>query len=190
MEVCMVSSIDGGTAVEGRSGGLSTPADAELLQALRATADVVLVGASTVRSESYGPPKKPGLKIGVVTTTGEGLDFDGPLFSSGAGFLVMPSDGPERPVNTLRCGTGSVDLARATRRLGASFIHVEGGPKLNGALLHAGLVDEVNLTISPHLVGGNAARLIDGASAVLQRMRLSHVLEDDGWLFCRYLRLD
>lgn len=186
----MIASLDGATAVDGRSGGLSCPADSELLHALRATADVVMVGAATVRAEGYGPPRKPGLKVGVVTSKGTGLDFESPLFTSGAGFLITTEDAPELPVNAVRAGQGRVDLARAVRRLGATFVHVEGGPALNGALLDAGLVDEINLTVSPHLVGGDSVRVTTGAGAALQRMRLTQLLEEDGFLFSRYQRLD
>ena len=54
----------------------------------------------------------------------------------------------------------------------------------------AGLIDELCLTLSPMLVGSDASRLIDGASLNLQRMQLQRVLEQDGWLFLRYLRAE
>ena len=67
--ICMVASLDGATVVEGRSGGLSNPQDAAVLARLREAADVIIVGAATVRQESYGPPRKAGQRIGVVTAT-------------------------------------------------------------------------------------------------------------------------
>lgn len=184
----MVASLDGATAIDGRSGELSCPADSELLQALRAHADVVLVGATTVRAEGYGVPRKAGLRVGVVTSRGDGLDLTTPLFTSGAGFLVTTEDAPDLPVDTVRAGMGRVDLAAAVRQLDAGFVHAEGGPRLNAALLDADLVDELNLTISPLLVGSDATRLTVGAAATARRMRLGHLLEEDGFLFCRYLR--
>ena len=51
----MVTSIDGATAVGGGASGLNDPDDRALFLALRALADVVLVGAQTVRSENLGP---------------------------------------------------------------------------------------------------------------------------------------
>lgn len=189
VEVCMVTSIDGATKVGATSGGLSSDADSELLLALRAIADVVLVGASTVRAEGYGVPRKSGLRIGVVTGSGHGLDFTTPLFESGAGFVITTENAPELPVDTFRAGVDQVDLRAVLGQLGAGFVHAEGGPKLNGSLLDAGLVDEVNLTISPNLAGGDSARLTSGAEEQLQRMTLAHILEDDGFLFCRYLRV-
>ena len=50
----MVCGIDGSTAVDGRVGPLSTPTDAQLFLMMRELADVILVGASTVRQERYG----------------------------------------------------------------------------------------------------------------------------------------
>jgi riboflavin biosynthesis pyrimidine reductase len=50
------------------------------------------------------------------------------------------------------------------------------------------LVDELNLTISPVLCGGDGPRLTTGALPVLNQMELAHVLEDNGFLFTRYVR--
>ena len=51
----MVGGLDGTAAVGGRVGGLSDATDAELFRRMRSLADVVLVGAETVRRERYGP---------------------------------------------------------------------------------------------------------------------------------------
>ena len=51
----MVAGLDGSTAVAGRVRDLSGPADRALFVHLRSVADVVLVGAGTVRAEGYGP---------------------------------------------------------------------------------------------------------------------------------------
>jgi len=51
----MVSSLDGATAVGGRSGPLGGEPDREVFRAVRAIADVVLVAAGTLRVEGYGP---------------------------------------------------------------------------------------------------------------------------------------
>ena len=51
----MVSSIDGATAIGGRSTGLSHDDDHEVFRAIRAVPDVILVGAGTVTAENYAP---------------------------------------------------------------------------------------------------------------------------------------
>ena len=80
-------------------------------------------------------------------------------------------------------------VVAALHHLGHRHILCEGGPRLNAQLVAAGLVDELCLTISPMLVGGSAARILDGTSSPTG-LRLAHVLEDDGFLFCRYVRPD
>jgi riboflavin biosynthesis pyrimidine reductase len=58
--VNMIASVDGASAdTEGRSGLLSSPGDRQLFHVLRATADMILAGAGTVRAEDYGAPKVP-----------------------------------------------------------------------------------------------------------------------------------
>jgi riboflavin biosynthesis pyrimidine reductase len=74
--------------------------------------------------------------------------------------------------------------------LDATFVQAEGGPALNGALAEADLIDELNLTISPHVTGGDGPRLTQGAHDLRRAMRLAHVLEEDGFLFTRWVRRD
>jgi riboflavin biosynthesis pyrimidine reductase len=186
--VCMVSSIDGSTVIDSNSRGLSSKADQEVLLTLRDLADVLIVGAATVRIEGYGPPRKPGQRVGVVSRRGV-VDLTAALFTSGAGFLILPVDAPSTPVDSIRAGTGEVDLAAALSQLDAGFVQAEGGALLNGALSAADLIDEMNLTISPQLAGGDGPRVTSGSVQVSRQMRLGHVLEDDGFLFTRYLRV-
>src|SRR5689334_9507036 len=51
----MIATADGRATVEGRTAPIANRADYELFHALRAQADAVMVGAETVRVESYGP---------------------------------------------------------------------------------------------------------------------------------------
>src|SRR5207249_8360577 len=50
-----VASPDGAATVDGVSAGLQTPGDNRVFELLRDLADVVLVGAGTIRQEGYGP---------------------------------------------------------------------------------------------------------------------------------------
>ena len=185
--VCMVSSIDGSTVVDSNSRSLSSPTDQEVLLTLRDLADVLIVGAATVRIEGYGPPRKRGQRVGVVSRRGD-VDASTPLFTSGAGFLILPEDAPPTTIESVRAGTGDVDFAGALAQLDANFVQAEGGALLNGALSAADVIDELNLTISPQLAGGDGPRVTSGSVQVSRKMRLAHVLEEDGFLFTRYLR--
>src|SRR4051812_37665723 len=55
----MISSVDGGTTVDGLSGGLGGPGDKAVYAALRSLTDAVLVAAGTARAEHYGPARLP-----------------------------------------------------------------------------------------------------------------------------------
>jgi len=187
VSLCMVSGLDGSTVVDRNSRGLSNPTDQQLLLTLRSFADVILVGAGTVREEGYGPPKVPGQRIAVVSHSGH-FDFDSPLFASGKALLVLPEDAPTVPVPSVRAGVGSLDIAAAVAQLDADVVQAEGGATLNGMLAAADLIDELNLSISPQMNGGDGPRLTSGSPAVSHRMELAHVLEDDSFLFTRYVR--
>ena len=187
VSLCMVSGLDGSTVVDRNSRGLSNATDQQLLITLRSFADVILVGAGTVRAEGYGPPKVPGQRIAVVSQSGH-FDFDSPLFASGKALLVLPQDAPGVPVPSVRAGVGSVDIVAALGQLDAEVVQAEGGATLNGLLAAADVIDELNLSISPQMNGGAGPRLTSGAPALSHRMELAHVLEDDSFLFTRYLR--
>lgn len=210
----MVASIDGATAVEGRSGGLGGPADKEVFRALRGMADAIVVAAGTVRAETYGPPRtspeiqahrtaigqRPHPRIAIVSGSLD-LDPTAPLFVEAPDpplILTVDDPSPDRVealsglAELVGCGAERVDLGRAGTALAAAGIRravVEGGPALNGQLVLEGMVDEVNLTISPLLVAGDSARVAEGAEAAVppQGMVLAHLWEADELLFARYV---
>ena len=156
---------------------------------------MIVVGAGTVRGEGYGPPRKAGQRIGVATNSGN-VDLESPLFASGAGFLLAPESAEvdETRVEVLRAGRDHLDIAAAMRRIDeivpdAGTVQAEGGPTLNAALAQADLLDELALTISPRLVGGDGSRLLSGAPPLDVRFELAHLLvDDDGFVFGRWVR--
>mgnify|MGYP001827204413 CR=1 FL=1 len=160
---------------------------------LRSIADVVLVGSGTASGEGYGPPGKTGQRIGVVTRSGS-VDTGSALFTSGAGFVVTTTRASvDDGVDVLRCGDDEVDLAQALRRIpelcpGAAVVQAEGGPTLNGALADADLLDELDITTSPGIVGGGGPRLVSGADDVTRRFELVQLGVDDSFVFTRWRR--
>jgi riboflavin biosynthesis pyrimidine reductase len=214
LRINMVASADGGTWLKGLSGGLSGRGDRQVFWTLRGLADVVVAGAATVRAEGYGParprPSWQGLREGrpaappvAVITRGLDLDLSGPLFTEAEPYartivITCAAAPKERREEAARCaevivaGDERVDPAlavEALRERGLSRVLCEGGPKTNAQLAAADLVDELCLTVSPLLIGGDAARALDGPPS-LTRLRLAHVLEDEGFLFTRYVRRD
>lgn len=192
----MVASIDGSTVVSGVSGGLGDETDRSIFLRLRALADVIIVGSATVRAENYGPPSKPGQRIGVVTARGN-VDTDSELFTSGAGFLIASEAadlGGADGIDTIRVGRTQVDLARAVTRLEellgpTATVQVEGGGRLNGAALDAGILDELNITTAPVAVGGGGPRLAAGAAEGVHGFELAQIAVDDqSYVFSRWVR--
>jgi len=193
----MISSVDGATAVEGRSGGLGGPADRKVFAALRALADVVLVAAGTVRTEGYGPGPLP---IAVVSGSLR-LDWDTPFFTAATHRPIIITAGraaagaikqAEAVADVVVAGDAQVDLVEAVARLGErGFSHVlaEGGPTFNGALTAGALLDELCLSLAPVLVSGDAKRIVAGPPVQPPpEVRLQTVCEEDGYLFLRYRR--
>lgn len=193
--LCMVTSLDGSISVDGASGTLGNPNDLDILLTLRSLADVLVVGAATVTGEGYGPPKKRGQRIGVVTNRGS-VDLTSELFTSGAGFVIAneQTDIDDSRVDVLRAGRERVDIAEAISRIGevvpdVRYVQAEGGAGFNASLLDADLIDELDLTWSPHLVGGEGPRVTNGASEALRRYTLAHLLTDEeGFVFSRWTR--
>jgi riboflavin biosynthesis pyrimidine reductase len=88
----------------------------------------------------------------------------------------------------LVCGDDDVDLPAALDALadrGHERVLCEGGPQLLTAALTAGVVDELDLSIAPALVGGEE-RLLGSPLSDVVRLELGSLLEEDGMLFARY----
>lgn len=211
----MIASADGGTAVAGLSGQLGGPGDKEMFAALRSVADVILVGAATVRQEQYRPsnPRPSTVErrlarqqsarpaIAVVTRS-LSLDLDLPLFSDPTyrPYVLTAASSPEEHrerlgerAEVIVAGEDGVDMATAVAELGrrgASTILSEGGPSLNGQLIAEDLVDEWNLSVSPSLLGADSKRAAVGplSAGPPAAMSLSRVWADDDFLFCRWVR--
>lgn len=214
VRVNFITSLDGGSTVGGVSGGLGGPADKIVFDVLRRLADVVLVGAGTIRAEGYGAMR---LDVDAATWRDEHELPLHPVFAIVSGSLDLDprsevfTAAPVRPivVTTERadpaaraaleqvaelvvCGEEHVEPRRAIEELGARGLHqvlCEGGPSLFGSVIAADAVDELCLTISPRLVGGDSIRIAGGpASEQPRELRLHHLLRSDELLLSRYVR--
>jgi riboflavin biosynthesis pyrimidine reductase len=213
----MVAGLDGSAAVGGRVAGLSNDADRALFRSLRAEADVVLVGAGTVRAERYGPValtddqvavrveagRSPRPPLAVVTRSLQ-LDWTSTLFArpptpdrtiviTGAAAGAAAVATASRHAEVLVVGDGAVDLGEALAELGRRGLHrvlTEGGPALLGELISLGLLDELRLTLAP-IVGGDPLPIASGLAGpggpALTTFDQADVRRDDGHHFLRYL---
>jgi riboflavin biosynthesis pyrimidine reductase len=206
----MVSSLDGSAVQDGRSGGLSGPADKTVFGVLRGLCDVVLVGAGTARAEGYRAPRAKPAYAELRATHGQrpapvlalvswrlDLDPGSDLFTGDERTIVVTSassdsagrDRLSRVADVLVCGDGHVDIAAALDQLvelGLGRILCEGGPSLLADVVAAGRLAELCLSLAPKVVGGQGTRIVHGAE-VDSRFAPGHLLEEDGVLFGRYV---
>ncbi len=194
LRVNMISTVDGAATGEtGLSGSINNEPDHRVFDTLRAICDAVVVGAGTVRAESYPPLDKP---LVVVTRSGQ-VPPTLRQAPAGAVHLVTRRQAPCLDESTQLLGPEHVhvlgdllvDLAGLRpllRRLGFVDVLCEGGPHLFRDLLAAGAVDELCATVVPRLVGGDHPRIVAGPGLDVP-LRLHTLLEEDGTLLGRWL---
>jgi riboflavin biosynthesis pyrimidine reductase len=198
----LVSTIDGITALDEETSpavvAAGSKADRFVMGLLRAFADAIVVGASTVRAEPrhqwlpekvhpagaaafaelrsrLGLPARPDLII--VTASGR-IDPALPALRGGAlilttapGALVLGNDLPA-PLRVQVLGDGPLlggrDIVEAVRKEGHEVVLTEGGPHLIGTLLDEDLLDELFLTVSPLFAGD---RVMPGRRGLVEAVR-------------------
>jgi riboflavin biosynthesis pyrimidine reductase len=212
-----ITSVDGGATADGSSGGMGGPGDRHIFNLLRELADVIVVGAGTVRVEGYsgahvsaaqrhgrqarGQSEVP--RLAIVTKSGQ-LDREMGVFTrTEVPPLVLTCTASAEETrrrlgdlcDVVDCSgedPGAVDEATLLDGLadrGMRRVLTEGGPMLLGAFIQRDLLDELCLTIAPYVVGGLARRIATGPGQVLTRMHRAHVLTDDaGYLYARYVK--
>ncbi|MCR6490330.1 dihydrofolate reductase family protein [Amycolatopsis sp. OK19-0408] len=213
LAVNFVSSTDGAIAVEGRSASLSTPADRIVYRLGNDLADVVLLGAGTAVAEGFEGmrPDEPSAdrrrRFGLapiapvaVVTTGRSLPPDAPVITKAAvPTIVFTCAAAPVELRNAWAANGarvfvvgetevSAELAVATLVAeGLGRIDCEGGPRLFGSLIAAGVVDEFRLTVAPFLVSGTASRAALGGAIDPAKLELASVLTDGSSVLLRYL---
>jgi riboflavin biosynthesis pyrimidine reductase len=211
----MVAGLDGCAAVKGRVGALSTAPDAELFGAMRTLADVVLVGAHTVRQEGYGPVQlaleraesrtERGLTANpplAVVSRSLDLNWESRAFAEPAPesrtmvvtCAAAPADRLDRArevADVLVVGDESVDPGQLMTQLakrGLQRVLCEGGPTLLAELVMADHLTELCLTIAPMMGGDPLPVAVFPPGAELTDFTLQHVLRADDTVFMRYER--
>jgi riboflavin biosynthesis pyrimidine reductase len=209
----MVAGLDGCAAVHGRVGALSTAPDKALFADMRTLADVVLVGARTVRQEGYGPvrlsPDRIASRVGqgrpetpplAVVSRSLDLDWESRTFAAAppesrtivVTCAAAPADRLSRArevADVIVVGDESVEPDKLFAQLAARGLRLvlcEGGPSWLGELVVAGHVDELCLTISPMMGGDPLPVAVFPPGAPLTGFSLRQVLREDDSLFLRY----
>lgn len=213
----MISSLDGGATDDGSSGGLAGPGDRALFNLMREAADVILVGAATVRIENYGGAQMSAAQrqarqsrgqsevppIAVLTHSAD-FAHDAKLFthSEVPPLILTAREGIEDiarrfgsvadVIDASGTETDRVDphvVLQVFAERGLLRVLTEGGPSLLSMLTEDDLLDELCVTIAPILVAGSARRISSGTGQAHTRMKRSHLLSDaEGYLYTRYVR--
>jgi riboflavin biosynthesis pyrimidine reductase len=212
----MISTADGRATLAGRSGPLSGSADRELFHGLRSAVDAVLVGAATVRTERYGRiipdasrrelRRSRGLSeepLACIVSGRLALEADIPLLAEPAAHVaILTASSASLPATAAHVDyvraehDGRLDLSAALAEMHKRFdlqsVLCEGGPHLAFQLLDAGLLDELFLSLSPQLAGGEpsggeALRILAGGELdPPAELELLGALRSDSHLFLRY----
>ncbi|TYT23181.1 bifunctional diaminohydroxyphosphoribosylaminopyrimidine deaminase/5-amino-6-(5-phosphoribosylamino)uracil reductase RibD [Luteimonas viscosa] len=193
VRVKLACSLDGRTAMaNGDSKWISGEAARADVMHWRARAGAILTGAGTVLADDpsltvrfdqpreFVPPLRVVLDPGLATVArGKVREGDAPTL-----YLHAPDAKPPRDLVADRAAVpvkgGMFDLAAVLALLAQreiNEVHVETGATLAGALLKAGLVDEVLLYIAPVLLGDTARPLFGGLgfTEMAQRLRMTIV---------------
>ncbi len=209
--VNFISSVDGRAAFDGRSRAFADPGDRAIFHGLRERVDAVLAGTGTLREEQYGriipDAERRARRVAaglaaeplavVISRSGE-IPIEIPLFAEpDAAIVAFTGRAPDLHgvaadvrVEPLADGPEALPdaMGRLSRDYGIRTLLCEGGPTLFAALLHAGLVDELFLTLSPSLTGGDSGPSITAGPPLtaLAPLELRGLLGHGDTLYLRY----
>ena len=195
----MAISLDGrAAAADGSSKWITGPSARRDAQRLRAEADAIIAGVSTVvRDDPKLTVRLRGYRgrqpLRVVVDSAARTPADAAVLDDAAPTLIATTDkATEDAVNTLKAAgaevlrfpsrDGRVDLAAVLEQLGRrgmASVLVEGGPTLLGDAVERGLVDRFVFYIAPKLLGsggpGAVAALVAPTIADARDLRVGSV---------------
>ena len=196
----MITSLTGAAAgADGTSETLTNRIDRAVLGEIRRDADVVLVGAQSVRAEGYVVPRNA--RLAIVTSsgrlTGHRLSLQ-PGSDPGRVLLVCPvAVADDLAEQATPFGAEIVPVAGgshlepgaildALRARGLTRVVCEGGPSLAGQFAAAGVIDEYCITVAP-VIEPATEPFLRVTAAIRPRTEVDGMLVDDAGF--SYLRL-
>jgi 2,5-diamino-6-(ribosylamino)-4(3H)-pyrimidinone 5'-phosphate reductase len=171
--------LDGKIASKSGGSKISSDDDLKELHRLRSHADAVMIGIGTELNDN---PNLTVRKVKGKSPTRIVVDStartppDSRILSNGGPHVIVAAskNAPKARLQKLRqagaevvcCGATKVDLKTLLSRLrrkGIKKVLLEGGGNLNWSMLANGLVDEIQVTVAPLILGGReATTLVEG----------------------------
>ncbi|GEP37611.1 hypothetical protein NPS01_12740 [Nocardioides psychrotolerans] len=211
--VTMLRALDGGVAgPDGRSRSISSDIDREVLGEVRRLADAIVVGATTVRQEPYGPLKADpeaaeerralGLSeapVMVIVSGSLDLPWSEDMFGQSfhTPIVATTEAAPDEAMEEARKHAEllvlpgedlkAADLVAALHERGLRRLVCEGGPGLLTAFAADDVIDEVDLTVAP-LMPTTVIESSPGGLDAVPGFSLAGLLLHDSFLFARYTR--
>ncbi|MFV1997341.1 MAG: bifunctional diaminohydroxyphosphoribosylaminopyrimidine deaminase/5-amino-6-(5-phosphoribosylamino)uracil reductase RibD [Acidiferrobacterales bacterium] len=189
-------SLDGRTAMaSGESKWISGEAARADVQRLRAQSSAILTGSGTVLADDPSLNVRD-LDIGrqplrvVVDSVLSTPETARILSLEGDTLIVTASGDADRVAKFVKAGAevlclpgsvGRVDLSALLQHLAEQHVNeilVEAGSELSGGLLDAGLVDELIIYLSPHIMGNNARGMFNLPAIEKMANRISMQIKD------------
>ncbi len=190
----LATSMDGrSTAPDGGSQWISSPQARRDVQKLRARSCAILTGAGTAKIDrprlTVRDPELLTLRgqpLRVVLERRIRLPLDSPMLREQGRTLIITASGPEHPNTTALTARGAQIITLQKRNFLHRAMHhlagkehinevlVEAGPTLSGALIRAGLVDQIILYLAPRLLGhrGNPLLRLPGIDQLRDAIHL------------------
>ncbi len=198
--------VDGKIATKAGDSRISSGADLDRLHKLRAKMDAVMVGAGTILADNPSltvrrvKGKNP---IRVVVDGAGRIPTDAKALDRSAGTIVAVSSAAKKSKIDKLCKTEvnvivhrgkRVDLRKLLEVLYSSGVRnllLEGGSNLNWNMVAQGLVDELQVAVSPKLIGGERAKTLVGGAGFAEirqgvKLRLLRVKRFDSELLLIY----
>jgi diaminohydroxyphosphoribosylaminopyrimidine deaminase/5-amino-6-(5-phosphoribosylamino)uracil reductase len=188
------ASLDGRTALaDGQSRWITSEESRADVQRWRARSSIILTGSGTVlrddprldvRSSNLQAPSRQPLRVVLdseLSTSLEARIFEPPgralVFTSADTSRWAPFEARGVQVERLRRDGSGLDLWAVMERLAqmeANEVWVESGPRLAGALLNSGLVNEIVAYVAPSILGSTAQAMfeLEPLASLQQRIKL------------------
>lgn len=198
LRAMMVMSLDGVIAgPDDKSGSISCKTDRDIMNVVRDGAQAVLIGASTMRAERYGPMRRDAVLV--LVSLSLDLPWDAPVFREST-HTPLVLTGTNADPDALRIAqshaqvlqrpnlqTDASQIVAALHGEGLQRIVCEGGAQLLGSLVAAQAVDEFDVAVSPILMFAGQP-LLEAKLPSPVPLELVHAIADEGFLFTKYVR--